>query len=228
MIVKNGERFIKAQLEHILPYVDELIVNISGIDNTKEIVKDYWMKNPDKIRIYYNTVFDSIATENGREWFDEGVLRNWVKNKCTGDWIIQQDVDEFYDEDFLKNMRTILSETKHLGLFFPKLNFWKSFKEYRIDGNWYPDIGGVKIFRHNPSILYTGGKHGTIGADFGKSMFSPTTENLMNQYPILHFARAVYKPIGEEGSPEMLDETKLQTALYEKTLPFAVELIKGD
>ena len=225
-VVRKGERFIEAMIEHIIPYVDELVINVSpSEDNTMEIIAKKTAMYPDKIKIYQNTEYDAIPTPRGRRWFEEHYLRNWTKNKCKGDWIIQQDVDEFYDEEFLKKMREILSETKHEGLFFPKLNFWKDMKTVRVDGDWSPDTGGVKIFKNEPSIGYTGGMHCTVWGDFGKTRFESTLENLFVQYPILHFARVIKKDIDEEGSPEMLDETKLKTVVYNQELPKAVELI---
>jgi glycosyltransferase involved in cell wall biosynthesis len=229
MIAKNSERFMAASIEHILPYVDELVINISpGHDNTQNIAKNYWIKHPDKIKLFYCDAFDSVPTETGRTWVNEGFLRNWCIRKCTGDWILQQDADEFYDESFLSKMKEFLKDTDQNAIFFTKLNFWKSLDKYRVDGNWYPDVGGAKLFRNTPEISYVGGGHCTVWADYGKTIFIPNEKCYFKEANIFHFARAFPKPIGEEGSPEMLNEDGLKLETYTKKLPKSVELIKND
>jgi len=86
MIVRNEGRTLKACLESVAPYVDEIVIGLGGesTDNTLEIIQD-WNKILEHIPIQY---FDIKWTE------DFSAARNLVMEKVTGDYFMWLDGDD--------------------------------------------------------------------------------------------------------------------------------------
>lgn len=93
MIVRNEERFLERCLNHVKPFVDEIIIVDTGsTDNTKSIAKKYT-----------SHVYDF-------EWnHDFSDARNEALRHATGDWILVLDADEMiltFPENFKKSLLT--------------------------------------------------------------------------------------------------------------------------
>jgi hypothetical protein len=159
MIVVNGEPFIRYNLENIYPHAHEILI-VEGavekfrhaatpaghsIDNTVEIIKNF----PDpanKIKLIQRYGF----------WSEKDEMSNAYMEACTGDYIWQVDVDEFYKKEDIEKIRTLLSQDPEISrVDVRSVVFWRSFKA-RIMGASY--IYGadefIRIFKFKPGYRY--------------------------------------------------------------------------
>src|SRR4030042_6503592 len=113
MIVVNGEPFIRYNLENLYPHAHEILI-VEGavekfrhaatpdghsLDRTVEIIKNF----PDpqgKIKLIQRDGF----------WPEKDEMSNAYMAICTGDYIWQGDVDEFYKSADIEKIRRLLSE----------------------------------------------------------------------------------------------------------------------
>jgi hypothetical protein len=232
MVVKNAEKFLEANLIHHLPYVDEVVLAVSqsNIDKTNEIVERMVSANQDKVKVFvFNKTYDCVNTAEQRLWPNEYLLRNEAKSYCSGDWIMQIDADEFWDLDFLNNIRHYVESAEikgFVGYFFPKQNFWKGLEYVRVDEGWSPDTGGLKFFKNLDEIKYVGYIHCTPWGNYGNVMFKQTEETVLFNYPILHLKMVFPRSVSDDGSPQLQNEEKIQLVKYNKPLPGAFKYIK--
>jgi glycosyltransferase involved in cell wall biosynthesis len=91
MIVRNEGRTLERTLNSVAQYVDEIVIGLAGesTDNTEQIVSDFlidWVNEP--------------GTDRKAEWFKIkwndhfADARNFVLEKCTGDWLLWLDGDD--------------------------------------------------------------------------------------------------------------------------------------
>jgi glycosyltransferase involved in cell wall biosynthesis len=136
--IKDGIYFdfhVAAMLRHHLPLADEIIVNEGySTDGTYEVIKDI---DHAKIQIYRN------------EW-DRTDPRNWTRKfkneairRCTGDWCIGLDADEFIPEWDFDRLRHYLETTDETLV---PLNFVHFYANYRVyKARW-------ERIRHTPRL----------------------------------------------------------------------------
>jgi glycosyltransferase involved in cell wall biosynthesis len=112
---KNEEDFIGLCLEHLIPYVDEIILVDNGsTDRTKEIASQY-----DTVKM-----FDYPATNNMAE------VRNFSLSKATGDWFLQVDADEIYPASEMRKIREFIETAEEKGYISARVHYknmaWRS------------------------------------------------------------------------------------------------------
>jgi len=122
--VKNGLDLDFHAVEMIkqhIPYVDEIIVSEGeSTDGTYEAIKDL---DP-KVKIF-RQAWDPLTS-----------FVNYVEAtrvRCTGDWCIKLDCDEFIPEWEWEGLRTRLAETKHDIHPLHFINFYGNYKVYHKD-----------------------------------------------------------------------------------------------
>ncbi len=132
MIVINGEPFIKYNLENLYPHAHEILI-VEGavekyrhaatpdghsLDDTVKIIKEF----PDplnKIKLIQREGF----------WPEKDEMSNAYMERCTGDFIWQIDVDEFYHPEDIEKVRAFLSENPDVTrVELQTINFWHGFK----------------------------------------------------------------------------------------------------
>lgn len=108
---------------------DELVVLVGKDEKTNAIARKYTDK-----------VFDDY------KWCDDGAgARNHALSKCTGDWILELDCDNYLDGT-IKQVQKIIDTTPHTVLSVTLQN-GKNYHKLPI------------LFRNDPTILYQGEVH---------------------------------------------------------------------
>lgn len=94
MIVKNEEKHIKKCLESVKNAVDEIVVVDTGsVDNTVKLAKECGAK------VFYF------------EWCDDfAAARNYAAEKCSGEWILVLDADEYVSLGSKENLEKFIEE----------------------------------------------------------------------------------------------------------------------
>lgn len=134
---KNEADFVRLCLEHLEPYVDEIIfVDNGSTDKTKEIASQF-----SKVKL-----FDYPVTNNMAE------VRNFSLSKATGDWFIQVDCDEIYPASEMKKIREFIETTDAISARVHYKNLaWRS-GYAQTDFGHYPD----RLYRRDVVEGYRG------------------------------------------------------------------------
>ena len=137
---KNEQDFVKLCLDHIEPYVDEVIfVDNQSTDASKAIAKKY---PSEKIK-----VFSYPPTTN------MGEIRQFSLDQATGDWIIQVDCDEIYTKEDMLTIRQAIENPGNAISFrvgYHNLAWKPGFKQANFEH--YPD----RIYRRDVIDRYDG------------------------------------------------------------------------
>ena len=159
MIAINGEPFIRYNLENLYPHAHEILIVEGAVekfrhaatpdghstDNTVDVIRNF--PDPEnKIKLIQNDGF----------WPEKDEMSNAYMQACTGDYIWQVDVDEFYKPEDIEKVRAILSSDPEISqVNVRSIGFWRSFNA-RIMGASY--IYGadefIRIFRFRPGFRY--------------------------------------------------------------------------
>ncbi len=102
-IVKDEEKQIRSFILSLVDFVDEIVfVDTGSSDSTPAIIKEYFAKFPEKIKMFSNLLVG----------FHHGKAKNYAIQKATKDYIVILDADERLSGDFKKNIRQFLGEKK--------------------------------------------------------------------------------------------------------------------
>jgi glycosyltransferase involved in cell wall biosynthesis len=144
--VKNGLLYdfhVAAMLRHHVPLADEIIVNEGfSTDGTFEAIRDI---DP-KIKIHRSEWDQS----NPDTWHRD--FKNDARRRCTGDWCILLDCDEFIPEWEFGRLRACLESTDKL---LAQVRFTHFYGSYRVVIAKLPRIIpllGTRIHRNLPEI----------------------------------------------------------------------------
>lgn len=134
MIVKNEEEMLARCLDSVQE-ADEIVVCDTGSeDRTIEVAKRYT---------------DKVFTDF--KWVDHfGKARQHSKDKCTGDWIVTIDADEYLDCSF-SHVREVIEEADKEGYFFVDVIMTA---EGDKGTNTFP-----RIYKNVPEITWHGPAH---------------------------------------------------------------------
>jgi hypothetical protein len=184
---------MKESIQSLLDFCDEVVVMDSsdGKDSTKDVLSDLKKQNSN-LKLYTASV-DWNAPNHG---IYDGALKQAAREKCTGDFLWQSDVDEIVLKEDRQKLEELLKQTNYLNdvpvLCLPVVEYWGSYDKVRIDVNpwkWrvsrnLPDIThGIPVThrKYENNLLFA--KHGTDGCDYiSKSTGNPVQAlNFMNQ-----------------------------------------------
>lgn len=90
-----------------------------------------------------------------KKWYQKDV-RNKALDICTGDWILQLDIDENVDIALkyeLEKRNEIYPDIDYYAL--RTINFWNSYNQIRVDNSFLPDWHW-RLFRNRNGIQYIG------------------------------------------------------------------------
>jgi len=107
VLAKNEEKNIEKCLTHLKPHVDFLFVLIDAETNDKTVEISKKFADATLVRHFSG----SFSTE-----------RNYSQNLVPTEWVLHCDADETFNEDFLKNMKQIISKTAVESFRFPRIN----------------------------------------------------------------------------------------------------------
>ena len=133
IICKNEEKHIKRVLESVKDFEEIVIVDSGSSDNTLEIAKTYT-----------NKIFH-------QDWLGFAKQKEFAKNLCSKDWVLNLDADEQITEQLKKEIIEIIEENKidglnikisssYLGKFnSEKSKFNKRVRFFRKKTGYYPE-----------------------------------------------------------------------------------------
>ena len=134
MPIYNEEEILKACLDNLMPYVDELVVIDGGpfgesTDKSKDIVMSY------KNVIYQSGTFKTIPGA-----WDITTQKNIAVTEATGDVFLLISADMAYQN--LDVFRTIIEDNPDIKIFYcPTIEFWLNTKHIRL----YEPLGNLSI-----------------------------------------------------------------------------------
>ena len=157
----NGEKYIKEQLDSILPQLsanDEIIISDdNSTDDTINIIRSL---NDERIKIYVNKT--------------KGIVKNFENalNNASGDIIFLSDQDDVWKNDKVKKILSAFSSDNSLTLVFSNAEI---IDENGISKKW------MQYMKN--SIMSTGGKYSTarMVVDYTNQLYIPLC-NLTKKY----------------------------------------------
>ena len=134
MIVKNEESCLKKALESVKDADEIIIVDTGSTDKTVDIAKAYTNK------VYYGKDY---------LWRDNFAFsRNQSLEKCTGDWILIVDADEYFEPGTITKLKKIIKENpNYKGI---TVKAWNSSKQY---------FEVIRAFKRTPEAKWFGRVH---------------------------------------------------------------------
>ncbi len=209
MIVLNGEPFIKYNLEALYPHAHEILI-VEGavekfahaatsdghsLDNTVDIIKSF--PDPEyKIKLIQRDGF----------WSEKDAMSNAYMAACTGDYIWQVDVDEFYKPEDIEQVRNMLvSDPEITQVNFRTIGFWRSFNA-RIMGASF--IFGrdeyIRVFRYRPGYSYATHRPPTLADEAGHPYIHKkiVTAQEMEQQGIVQYHYSYIFPDGVKNKSQ--------------------------
>jgi glycosyltransferase involved in cell wall biosynthesis len=122
--VRNGienDFHVEAMLRHHAPLVDEIVVNEGySSDGTYERIQ-----NISKNIVIFRTHWGSAEDIN---WYVR--FKEEARKRCTGDWCILLDCDEFIPEWEFEKLRAALSHTNEMMLSADFINFYGNYRVF--------------------------------------------------------------------------------------------------
>lgn len=124
---KNEADFIGACIEHLSPYVDQIVVVDNGsTDGTKAIASQH----------------PNVELYDFPETNDMSAVRNFSLSKATGDWFLQCDPDELYPASEMMKIREFIETADEKGYISARVHYrnlaWRSGYAQKDFGH-YPD-----------------------------------------------------------------------------------------
>jgi len=172
MIVLNGEPFLKYNLENLYPHAHEILI-VEGavekfahaatpdghsLDKTVEIVRNF--PDPEgKIKLIQCEGF----------WPEKDEMANAYMAVCTGNYIWQVDVDEFYRSEDIEKIRAILaSDPEITRVDVRSICFLRSFNA-RVMGSrlFFGADEFIRIFSYKPGYRYVTHRPPTLADENG-------------------------------------------------------------
>jgi len=172
MIVLNGEPFIKYNLQSLYPHAHEIII-VEGavekfahaatsdghsVDDTVSIIKLF--PDPEnKIKLIQKEGF----------WSEKDEMSNAYMEACTGNYIWQVDVDEFYKASDIEAIRTILINDQDITrVDFKSVCFLRSFNARVLGATFiYGADEFIRIFAFRPGYRYVTHRPPTLSDEIG-------------------------------------------------------------
>ncbi len=149
--VRNGLKYdfhVVEMLQHHLPLVDELVVNEGySTDGTFERITNI---DP-KIRVFQSR----WGEQQSMEWYRQ--FKNEARKRCTGDWCVYLDCDEFIPEWQFEPLRQRLAETSEDLIPIDVINFYANYRVFHAHPekvHWASRK--LAIHRNRPDIEFWG------------------------------------------------------------------------
>ena len=149
MITLNERDYIESALRSC-SFADEIVVNDGGsTDGTLDILEKWGVKI---IKTPWENHF--------------GKQRQISLENCTGDWIVRIDADEVFSEEFEKNIKKVLSQTKYNALTIRQCNLIGDISHYSKIADNHESF--PRIFKRLPEVKWSGHIHERLDGIKGK------------------------------------------------------------
>jgi hypothetical protein len=209
IIVLNGEPFTRYNLRSLYPFAHQIIVvegaesgsgnfsslNGHSLDNTLDILYKFKKEEDPENKICIVTAEDE-GHPNGFWPGEKDEQSRAYAKRATGNYLWQVDIDEFYRDDDIKKIISLLDEQPLItSMTFKMITFWGSFNV--ITDGWYLRRGAAyyhRLFSWGPGFQYSTHRPPTVIDAKGQNLRSvywldgKTTERLgilMYHYSLL-------------------------------------------
>jgi hypothetical protein len=142
----------KESIQSLLDFCDEVVVMDSsdGTDKTREVLAEMEKANKGKLFVYHAEM-DWKVPNHG---VYDGVLKQAAREKCTGEYLWQQDCDEIIHGSDRKILEDLIKQTGGLNeiplLCLPVVEFWGGPDKVRMDINPWK----WRVSRNHPEITH--------------------------------------------------------------------------
>ncbi|MBI1912004.1 MAG: glycosyltransferase [Deltaproteobacteria bacterium] len=175
IIVHNGEPFIKYQIENLYPFAHEILIVEGAVEKFKHASTPEGHSKDDTLEVIKNFPDPSskikLITREGF-WPEKTEMSNAYMDACSGDYIWQIDVDEFYRKEDIQKIISILSENPEIEQVSIKtLNFWRSFQAIMQGASYaYGADEFIRIFKFRRGLRYLTHRPPTLMDENGKEL----------------------------------------------------------
>ncbi len=209
MIVINGEPFIRYNLESLYPHAHEIIVVEGAVeryrhaatpdghsrDRTVEIIKKF--PDPEgKIKLVQRNGF----------WPEKDDMANAYLQCCSGDYVWQVDVDEFYRAEDIEKVRSILEFNTDISrVDIKSVIFWRSFSAVIQGASLvYGADNFRRIYRFRPGYRYITHRPPTMQDETGQELTGRvvTADELLDQHGVFMYHYSYIFPEYVKGKAE--------------------------
>lgn len=112
LIVRDEESCLETALKSIQGVDEIVIVDTGSVDKTKEIASKYTDK-----------LYTFTECNDSYGWLrDISLARNYSLSKCTGDWILIIDADEFLESGGVEKLRSVLNNIDKDAVYFQTIS----------------------------------------------------------------------------------------------------------
>lgn len=153
IITFNEQDNVIPLLNNVYDQFDEItIVDGCSTDKTIKFIEDFRTVNSDtKIHLF-------IQPQNGPRYsklWHQGVQRNLLIKRCTGDWIFTMDADERLDADGRAQLEVLLVQKPScVAWAMPTRQYWDVPTQIRVDKFWWPNYH-YRFWRNGLGIRYS-------------------------------------------------------------------------
>ncbi|WP_249862149.1 glycosyltransferase family 2 protein [Paenibacillus konkukensis] len=222
--ILNEETFMPMYLKSATAYAHEILIADGGsTDRSME-----WIR---RFQQHYNIkVFSLPQTGLPYQDWDQPKVRNFLLEQATGDWVMNLDADEVFDDRICEALPEMMERTDVDVFEFPFVNFWKDPYTVRVntagDERWSNNI--IRMWRHHIGIRYEDKKRHCFMELNGRRIFYLPRAHV--DIPLYHYHYAIGPRIkfndNRRGDVNRYDNTgepdwNFRTQQYEiRTEPF--------
>ena len=178
IIVLNGEPFTRYCVKQLYPHAHEIIIVEGGSEKAKHICPD-GKSNDGTLEVLYDLKKNEdpedkiVIITKDSFWNDKDEQSQAYADKATGDYLWQVDIDEFYkDEDILK-IRTLLADNSLIDtISFRQITFWSGLK-YWCNGVYLTTVNASeyhRLFKWRDNYKYIAHRPPTVVDEKGKNL----------------------------------------------------------
>lgn len=142
IITMNSADRIRPLLQYLRPFADELVVGVDSktTDNTFDIAEEL-------SDVVFTIQNDALTCNSGLEA---------LVSRCTGDWVLRLDDDEFPEPHLLQLLPGLMESPKFTHYKFPRLHLSRLEETGELhwipDSYLYPDFQ-MRLFKNDPDLL---------------------------------------------------------------------------
>jgi len=238
MIVLNGEPFVRYNLRSLYPFAHQIIVvegacpsavNVArpdghSVDGTIETLRSFKHNEDPQNKVIVVTAQDEGHTEGF--WHEKNEMSKAYAKRATGNYLWQIDSDEFYDEQQIPQIITLLDAEHPDAVSFPMITFWGNIKY--VTNSFYLVRDNAREYHR----LFAWGPGHSYATHFPPTVLDPSGINARNKkwlrarflekkgiylyhYSLL-FPHQVYSKVSYYKEREKIDIDKWEEAVYRR------------